>query len=884
MNCPRGRPRYYHSRQLMPRWRVCDLLRIGETAQAPFQFGARFFAAPRFTPFLKNRRLISNDIAMTTSITYDDKTVRRFMAASIFWGLVGMLVGVLAATQLSWWQMNGKFLEAITFGLFKEEGLSLITFGRIRPLHTNAVIFAFVGNMVFAGVYYSTQRLCKCRTASKFLSNLHFWGWQLIIVGAAITLPAGLTRGKEYAELIWPLNIGVVVIWVTFGINFFWTLAKRNERSLYVSLWFYIATIITIAMLYVVNHLSIPTSWTHSYPIFGGVQDALVQWWYGHNAVAFFLTTPILGIMYYFIPKAAERPVYSYRLSIIHFWALVFIYIWAGPHHLLNTSLPAWIQSLGMLFSIMLWAPSWAGMLNGLLTLRGAWDKLRTDPVIKFFAVAVTFYGMATFEGPLLSIRAVNSLSHYTDWTVGHVHSGALGWNGFMAAGMFYWLAPRLWKSKLWSTSLANMHFWIGLVGILLYVASMWVAGIMQGLMLSETNPGGATLKYEFVETLRQINVLYILRSFGGTLYLLGFILCAFNIFMTARKGKAEEETVEVNVLEKSKKDNFEIGRALRQDPVTHTILAIIFMVLWFLLPPHADKAALIVTIVLLAKAWSAFRRDTKSWSDYFDRLLENYIPFTILIFIGVAIGGLVQIIPSLIVNKAANTEERLQVPYTPLELAGRDIYVAEGCYNCHSQMIRTLVPDVLRYGPTEEQGYSRLGESIYDHPHQWGSKRTGPDLAREGGSFVEGSDLVRSGRRSNLWHLKHFWDPREISPGSNMPPYQFLFENKADLKSLPKRIAAQSKIGVPWPAMDKHTIEQSARDQAMAISKELVEAGAYIPSQPELKDQLLARYLSETQVVALIAYMQKVGAYEEVETQQKPSAVNPDSHLKPKQ
>jgi len=818
---------------------------------------------------------------MTTEITYDDKSVRRFMTASIIWGIVGMLVGVLAATQLSWWQMNGKFLETITFGLIKGEGLAYITFGRIRPLHTNAVVFAFVGNMVFAGVYYSTQRLCKCRTASDLLSSIHFWGWQLIILGAAITLPAGLTRGKEYAELIWPLNIGVVLIWVVFGVNFFWTLAKRNERSLYVSLWFYIATIITIAMLYIVNHLSIPTSFTHSYPIFGGVQDALVQWWYGHNAVAFFLTTPILGIMYYFIPKAADRPVYSYRLSIIHFWSLVFIYIWAGPHHLLNTSLPHWLQTLGMLFSILLWAPSWAGMLNGLLTLRGAWDKLRTDPVIKFFAVAVTFYGMATFEGPLLSIRAVNALSHYTDWTVGHVHSGALGWNGFMAAGMFYWLAPRLWKTKLWSTSLANMHFWIGLVGILLYVSSMWVAGITQGLMLSETNTGGATLKYEFVETLRQINPMYVLRSIGGTFYLLGFLLCAFNIFMTARSGKATDDTVEVKVLERTKKDTMPLGEALRKDPVIYAVLAIVFMILWFLLPPHADIAALVVTLILIVKGFFVFKQDSKSWSDYFDRLLENYLPFTVLIFFAVAIGGMVQIIPSLLVNQAANMEDRLQVPYTPLELAGRDIYVSEGCYNCHSQMIRTLVPDVMRYGPTEEQGYSRMGESLYDHPHQWGSKRTGPDLAREGGPLVAGSESVRSGRRDNLWHFNHFWDPRQTSPGSNMPPYQFLFEKKSDdlIKSLPTRIAVQSRLGVPWPAMDKHEIEQNARDQAMKISEALVTAGAYLPDQPELQDLELTRHLSETQVVALIAYMQKIGVYEKVETERKSRALDPDSH-----
>ncbi|MFD2255647.1 cytochrome-c oxidase, cbb3-type subunit I [Luteolibacter algae] len=813
-----------------------------------------------------------------TTITYDDKTVRHFMAASIFWGLVGMLVGLLAATQLSFWQMNGKFLETISFGLFKGEGLAYITFGRIRPLHTNAVIFAFVGNMVFAGVYYSTQRLCKVRTASDLLSKIHFWGWQLIILGAAITLPAGLTRSKEYAELIWPLNIAVVVIWVVFGFNFFWTLAKRNERSLYVSLWFYIATIVTIALLYIVNHLSIPTSLTHSYPVFGGVQDALVQWWYGHNAVAFFLTTPILGIMYYFLPKAANRPVYSYRLSIIHFWALVFIYIWAGPHHLLNTALPHWLQTLGMLFSIMLWAPSWAGMLNGLLTLRGAWDKLRTDPVIKFFAVAVTFYGMATFEGPLLSIRSVSSIAHYTDWIVGHVHSGALGWNGFMAAGMFYWLAPRLWKTKLWSTSLANMHFWVGLVGILLYVSSMWVGGIMQGLMLSETNPGGATLKYEFVETLRQINILYILRSFGGGLYLIGFIACAINIYMTARSGEANEETVEIKILEKSKKDSMPLGEALRKDPVVYTIVALAFMVLWFLLPHHADKAALIVTIILIAKAVSLFKNDTKTWSDYFDRLLENYLPFTILIFVAVAIGGVVQIIPSLLVNRAANTEERLQVPYTPLELEGRDIYVSEGCYNCHSQMIRTLVPDVLRYGPAEDQSYSRLGESLYDHPHQWGSKRTGPDLAREGGAIVSGSEVMRSGRRDNLWHYNHLVDPRQTSQGSNMPPYPFLFETKADLKTLPKRIAVQATLGVPYPAMTKDEIEQHARDQAMQIAEALVKAGAYLPAQPDMPEDELMRHLSDTKGVALISYLQKIGVYEKVDHQRGAQPLDPDS------
>jgi len=820
-------------------------------------------------------------MSTTTTITYDDRTVRRFMNASLFWGLIGMLVGVLAATQLSWWQMNGKFLETITFGLFKADGLSYITFGRIRPLHTNAVIFAFVGNMAFGGIYYSTQRLCKVRTASNLLSSIHFWGWQAIILGAALTLPAGLTRGKEYAELIWPLNIGVVLIWVVFGANFFWTLAKRNERALYVSIWFYIATIVTIAMLYIVNHLSLPTSLVHSYPIFGGVQDGLVQWWYGHNAVAFFLTTPILGIMYYFIPKAADRPVYSYRLSIIHFWALVFIYIWAGPHHLLNTSLPKWLQYLGMLFSLMLWAPSWAGMLNGLLTLRGAWDKLRTDPVLKFFAAAVTFYGMATFEGPLLSIRAVNALSHYTDWTIGHVHSGALGWNGFMAAGMFYWLAPRLWNTKLWSKSLANMHFWIGLVGILLYVASMWSAGIMQGLMLSETNPGGATLKYEFIDTLQQIKIFYIFRSFGGALYMLGFVLCAVNLIMTARSGKATDGTAEVVLLEREQKDRLSLSEVFKSDPVTHAILGLAFMILWLLLPPHADKAAFVMAILLTVRAVRLFKKNGTHWASFFDRLIENYLPFTILIFLAAAIGGAVQIIPSLLANKAVNVEDRIQTLYTPLELEGRDLYVSEGCYNCHSQMIRTLVPDVLRYGPAKNQGYSRLGESLYDHPYQWGSKRTGPDLAREGGDIVRDSKVMRGGKRDNLWHFNHLIDPRQTSPGSNMPPYPWLFDSKADFKTLPARIAAQTRLGVPWPAMTKDAIEQSARDQGLEIAAALVKAGAFLPAKPDLSPEQLRNELSDSKVVAVISYLQKLGAYQEVTPDEgrKPKPLDPDGY-----
>lgn len=816
-------------------------------------------------------------------ITYDDKTVRQFLIASILWGIVGMLVGVIAAAQLSWWQMNGKFLETITFGLFQGEGLSYLTFGRLRPLHTNAAIFAFVGNMMFAGIYYSTQRLCKCRTASDRLSKIHFWGWQLIIVSAAITLPAGLTRGKEYAELIWPINVAVALVWIVFAINFFWTIAKRNEPTLYVALWFYIATILTVAMLYIVNHLSLPTSFTHSYPLFGGLQDALVQWWYGHNAVAFFLTTPILGIMYYYLPKAADRPVYSYRLSIIHFWSLVFIYIWAGPHHLLNTSLPRWLQMLGMLFSLMLWAPSWGGMLNGLLTLRGAWDKLRTDPVIKFFAAGVTFYGMATFEGPLLSIRAVNELSHYTDWTIGHVHAGTLGWNGFMAAGMFYWLAPRLWKTNLWSKAWANMHFWIGLVGILLYVGAMWTAGVMQGLMLGELNDAGTALKYEYVESLQAIQLPFILRTAGGTLYLLGFGMCAVNIWMTARAGAAHNETVEVTPLHtKAEKDRMTWGETFGSETLVYFFAIISFLILSIFLPPHADKVAIGCVLFFSWQAVKAFRKDGKSWSDYYDQLLENYLPFAFLIFIAAAVGGVVQIIPSLVVNKADNIEGRVQELYTPLELAGRDLYISEGCYNCHSQMIRTLVPDVMRYGRGDRlDDYSHLGESLYDHPFQWGSKRTGPDLAREGGPIVDKKGHLRLGKRDNLWHFNHFLDPRQTSPGSNMPPYPWLFEEKTDFKVLPNRIAAQSRLGVPYPAMSKSEIEQGAREQALAIA-ETIKDSAYLPSRSDLTGDELRNYLADTKVIALIAYMQKLGAYREqtLDEDGKPKLLDPDSRF----
>ncbi len=758
--------------------------------------------------------------ARTVTIHYNDKVVRQFLLASIVWGVVGMLVGVLVASQLNFWRANFD--------------LPWLTFGRLRPLHTNAVIFAFVGNMMFAGVYYSTQRLVKARLASDFLSSLHFWGWQAIIVSAAISLPLGFSRGKEYAELIWPINIAVAGIWVVFAVNFFWTLARRHERALYVAIWFYIATIITVAMLYIVNHLSLPTSLTHSYPVFAGVQDGLVQWWYGHNAVAFFLTTPILGIMYYFLPKAAERPVYSYRLSVIHFWSLVFVYIWAGPHHLLNTALPDWLQTLGMTFSLMLWAPSWGGMLNGLLTLRGAWHKLRTDPVLKFFAAAVTFYGMATFEGPLLSIKSVNALAHYTDWIIGHVHAGALGWNGFMAAGMIYWLVPRLWNRPLYSTALANIHFWLGLVGILLYVAAMWVSGITQGLMLGATAEGGTVLAYpNFLDTLNAIRPLMALRIVGGGLYLVGFLILGYNVWRTIKGAQTVDGTAEVFV-DDTPSPRVGVAGTFINPPVVFSVLGTLFACVWMFGGDFMQLLGLFGTIVCVILAWLHFQSRIQGWAAWYERLLVNAAPFTVLTFIAVAAGGMIQIIPTVVVNRAQNVEDRIQIPYTPLELAGRDIYVAEGCYNCHSQMIRTLVPDVMRYGD-----YSRLGESIYDYPFQWGSRRIGPDLARVGGKY------------SDSWHYTHMLNPREIEPGSNMPNYPWLFEKDTDVAALPSKLAVMRTLGVPYPQQTPEEIQAEVNAQAAEIVARLREADILVEPSRE--------------IVALIAYLQKLGKSEPV-------------------
>ncbi|MBY0245020.1 MAG: cytochrome-c oxidase, cbb3-type subunit I [Sphingobacteriaceae bacterium] len=595
--------------------------------------------------------------------TYDNKIVRNFGIAAVIWGIIGMIVGLLVAMQL--------------FSPSANLGNQYTTFGRIRPLHTNAVIFAFVGNAIFMGVYYSLQRLLKARMFSDALSKIHFWGWQLIIVSAVLTLPLGITTSHEYAELEWPIDIAITLIWVVFGINMFGTIIKRRERHLYVAIWFYIATFVTIAVLHIVNSMQLPISFLKSYYLYAGVQDALVQWWYGHNAVAFFLTTPYLGMMYYFLPKMANRPVYSYKLSILHFWSLIFIYIWAGPHHLLYTSLPGWAQSLGVAFSVMLIAPSWGGMINGLLTLRGAWDKVREDVTLKFMVVAITAYGMATFEGPMLSLKQVNGIAHFTDWIVAHVHVGALGWNGFLTFALLYWLIPRMYRTELYSKKLASFHFWIGTLGILFYAIPMYWAGFTQGLMWKEFTQEGLLKNPNFLTTTIQIIPMHKLRSIGGTLYLIGAIAMAYNLAKTMLAGKlVANEPAEAMPLEKD-----------------------------FVETDEMDK----------------------KWHRSLER---KPIKFLVLSLIVILIGGMVEMMPTFTIQSNIPTITSVK-PYTPLELEGRDLYIREGCVGCHSQTIRPFRSETERYGE-----YSKAGEFVYDHPFLWGSKRTGPDLHRIGGKY----------------------------------------------------------------------------------------------------------------------------------------------------
>lgn len=710
---------------------------------------------------------------------YDNKIVKNFLYATILWGIIGMAVGLLLAFMFIFPQLT--------------DGISWLSFGRLRPLHTNAVIFAFVGNAIFAGIYYSSQRLLKARMFSDALSNINFWGWQAIIVAAAITLPLGYTSSKEYAELEWPIDIAIAIVWVAFGWNLIGTVLKRRQRHLYVAIWFYLATFVTVAVLHIFNSLALPVSALKSYSAYAGVQDALVQWWYGHNAVAFFLTTPFLGLMYYFVPKAANRPVYSYKLSIIHFWSLIFIYIWAGPHHLLYSALPDWAQNLGVTFSVMLIMPSWGGMINGLLTLRGAWDKVRTSPVLKFMVVAITGYGMATFEGPMLSLKNVNAIAHFTDWIIAHVHVAALAWNGFLTFGMIYFLVPKLFKTKLYSLALANTHFWLGTLGIVLYTLPMYVAGFVQALMWKDFNPDGTLVYGNFLETVSEIMPMYWMRAIGGTLYITGMFVLLYNIVMTVRAGSAvEDELAEAAPLKRIKSGRL-VGEAF------HT------------------------------------------W------LERKPVQLTILATIAILIGGVVQIVPTLLVKSNIPTITSV-TPYTPLELEGRDIYIREGCVGCHSQMVRPFRSEVERYGE-----YSKGGEYVYDRPFLWGSKRTGPDLLRVGGKYLDN------------WHFNHMYDPQSTSSGSIMPAYQWLIKNELDKSSTEAKLSTMMKLGVPYTDEEVANAQAHMLEQGTKIEENLYNDPEFVRAYDAEKKYAQENgsdfvEMKNREIVAMIAYLQRLG------------------------
>ncbi|PKQ70628.1 cytochrome-c oxidase, cbb3-type subunit I [Raineya orbicola] len=697
---------------------------------------------------------------------YDNTIVRNFGIATVVFGIIGMLVGLLVAFQLVFPELNF--------------GIPYTTFGRIRPLHTNAVIFAFVGNAIFMGVYHSMQRLLKTRMFSDVLSQIHFWGWQLIILSAAITLPLGITTSKEYAELEWPIDIAITLVWVVFGINMFGTLIKRREKHIYAAIWFYIASWVTVAMLHIVNSFELPVSFLKSYSLFAGVQDALVQWWYGHNAVAFFLTTPYLGLMYYYLPKMANRPIYSYKLSILHFWTLIFIYIWAGPHHLLYSSTPDWVQSLGVVFSVMLIAPSWGGGINGLLTLRGAWDKVRDDASLKMMVVAITAYLMATFEGPMLSLKNVNAIAHFTDWVVAHVHVGALGWNGMMTFAILYYLVPRLYQTEIYSKKLLNTHFWIGTLGIVLYAIPMYVSGFTQGLMWKEFAEDG-TLRYgNFLDTVTKIIPMYAMRGIGGTLYFAGVIVMVYNLWKTAKQGKfvANEAAEAVS---------------FRTQPIG----------------------------------------ELKGWHKIFETK-----PLLMLVgsLIVVSIGGLVQMIPTFVIKENIPTIASVK-PYTPLELEGRDLYIREGCNACHTQLVRPFRSETERYGE-----YSKSGEYVYDRPFLWGSKRTGPDLMRLGKKYPDS------------WHYHHMREPVSMSPGSIMPPYPWLLENKMDYADIEKKMQVLRTMGVPYSEEDIKNARNKIDEQATQIVENLKKEKVKVEKN--------------TEIVALIAYLQRLGTDIKVQEQ----------------
>ncbi|WP_185872922.1 cytochrome-c oxidase, cbb3-type subunit I [Blattabacterium cuenoti] len=716
---------------------------------------------------------------------YNNIIVKAFLYATIFWGFIGLLAGLFIALLLIM-----PTIPEVLLGNKLQHSQGVMGFGRWRMLHTTTAIFAFIGNVIFTGSYYSIQRLLKTRIYSDYLSWIHFFGWQIFILSSWVTFLLGINTSKEYSEHEWPIDILIFIIWLVYGINMIGTIFNRKIKHLYVSIWFFLGTWVAVAMLHVFNNLELPIELLSfkSYSIYAGVQDALMQWWYGHNAVAFILTTPILGLMYYFVPKASNQPVFSYKLSIIHFWSLIFIYIWAGPHHLMYTSLPNWAQMLGTIFSIMLIAPSWGGMLNGLLTLKGDWAKVKKDPILKFFLVGIVCYGMATFEGPMLATKTLNSIAHFTDWIIAHVHLGTLGWNGFMAFGMIYWLTKQLWGSnQLYSKKLINLHFIFGLIGLILYIFPLYLGSILQANMWKSFNPDGTLTYKKFLDTVLYILPFYKARLIGGVIYILGFIMMLYNIYKTIQKGKfINNESFQVI-------DSYKVN-----------------------------------------------------YNETFHGKLETQpIQFTIISFIAVAIGGIIEIIPSLVIKSNIPTINNIK-PYTALELEGRDLFVREGCNSCHSAQVRPFRDEVVRYGE-----YSKAGEFIYDHPFLWGSKRTGPDLAREGG------------KNPNSWHFNHLNNPRSTSPGSIMPRYPWLVYNKLNRSNTKKKLQAMIKLGVPYTSDSIKNFNHNMDIQANKIVFDIYKENPKLKMEMDIQKKIYKNKfipLEQREVIAIISYLQRLG------------------------
>jgi len=772
--------------------------------------------------------------ARADAVVYSDRVALRFVVAALVWGALGMAVGLLIALQLVNWRAN----------------LSpALTFGRLRPVHTTTVVLAFAGNMIFAGIYYSSQRLLRVALPSERLAALHFWSWQLCAAAAAVTLPLGHSRGVELAELAWPINLLLALSWLAFAVHFFWMIARRNQPRLHPAIWFTIATIVAFGAAHAVGSVDVPVAALASYPLLGGVEGALVAWWHGEAAVGFFLTVPALGLLYYFLPSAAGRPIYSHRLAIIHFWAVITISGWTAPQHLLDTALPDWAQSAGAATGLLLWAALWAGVANGLLTVRGAWSRLRAEPALSFFIAALLFHGLAAVEGSVLSFKSVAGLAHYTDWTIGHVHATALGFDGLMAAGIFYWMVPRMVGTELRSRAAAGAHLYAAVVGTLVYLSAMWIAGATEGLMWRAEGPTGG-MAYSFLETVTAVRVLYWARMGGGALYLGGFLLMAWNLASTIRRGRAtvghgerepvatEPEPIHDAAVETGAEAEAASSESARGDAVRGLLFAkpvlIAATVIGLLVAagfanPLAALGLFFLALLLAMGgiAGAAARRDSErpSWHAGLER---SGRALTLLVAAAVLVGGAVEIAPLL----ARGTEPvpGESAPYSPLQLAGRDIYIAEGCRACHSQMIRPFLWEVARYGEV-----SSAAESLYDHPFQWGSRRIGPDLARIGGRYP------------GLWHYQHMIDPRSVTPGSIMPPYPHLVGERVDLAGLPARMRALRAAGVPYGDRAVEGAAAAALVEGRAIAAELRQTGR-VEAAPD------------SAIVALIAYLQRLG------------------------